>query len=98
MIDYLIVKMSKSTFKKQLEYHKIPEYYDEYFQYHSLKLHIKAVTRRRLSKLSLLISVAKISPAQINPQTWAIIDKFMETESLSANHEGNPGSPLNKSA
>lgn len=39
-----------SSFKKQLEYHKIPEYYDEYIQYHALKVHIKAVNRRRLSK------------------------------------------------
>ena len=53
-----------SSFKKQLEYHKIPEYYDEYIQYHTLKVHIKAVNRRRLSKdPSADYPVAKISAA-----------------------------------
>lgn len=86
MRDNIIVKMSKSTFKKQLEYHKIPEYYDEYIRYQSLKSHIKAVTRRRLSMNdSNNGNIAKISPSQINPQTWTLIDKFMENQSLISN-------------
>ena len=31
------------SFGKQLEYHKIPEYYDEYIDYYLLKSHLKKI-------------------------------------------------------
>ena len=38
-----------SVFERQLEYHKIPEFYDEYFNYHLFKSHMKNIQKRKLS-------------------------------------------------
>jgi hypothetical protein len=49
-----------SKYERQLEYHKIPEYYDQYIDYRVLKGHIKQILRRRLSKSHPLTIVIRI--------------------------------------
>ena len=46
--------MSESKFVKQLEFHKIPEYYDQYIRYSQLREYIQSFKKRTKSKYSMV--------------------------------------------
>ena len=49
--------MTGHKFEKQLEYHKIPEYYDQYFRYGVLKSHLRTIKTKIQSNLDIFTEI-----------------------------------------